>query len=118
VPPRGLDAVVRRSARPALVAAAAILLAGCGGEPAAPQPFGQKLQTATCTDWKEASPQQRQSAVDRLERTVAGPRKEGNTLPDDVAYSTLDARCKPDFARGFLLYELYIRAAGFESLSD
>jgi hypothetical protein len=48
---------------------------------------------------------------------VAGPRKEGNTLPDELAYSTLDARCKPDFARGFLLYELYIRAAGFESLS-
>jgi hypothetical protein len=30
-----------------------------------------------------------------------------------VAYSTLDARCKPDFARGFLLYQLYIRAAAF-----
>jgi hypothetical protein len=30
---------------------------------------------------------------------------------------SLDARCKPDFARGLLLYELYIRAAGFESLS-
>jgi hypothetical protein len=48
---------------------------------------------------------------------VAGPRQEGNTLPDEVAYSTLDGRCKPDFARGFLLYEIYIRAAGFESLS-
>jgi hypothetical protein len=109
---------VRRAARPAIAAAAAILLAGCGGEPAAPQPFGAKLQTATCTDWREASPQQRQSAVDRLESTVAGPRKEGNTLPDDVAYGTLDARCKPNFARGFLLYELYIRAAGFESISE
>jgi hypothetical protein len=108
---------VQRAARPALVAAAAILLAGCGGEPAAPQPFGAKLQTATCTDWREGSPQQRQSAVHRLKITVGGPRKEGNTLPDEVAYSTLDARCEPDFARGFLLYELYIRAAGFESLT-
>ena len=44
---------------------------------------------------------------------MAGPRKEGNTLPDDVAYNTLDARCKPEFARGFLLYQLYIRAAAF-----
>ena len=117
LPPSRLDAVVQRAARPALVAAAAILLAGCGGEPAAPQPFGVKLQTATCTDWRESTPQQRSSAVDQLERTVAGPRKEGNTLPDELAYTTLDARCKPDFARGFLLYELYIRAAGFESLS-
>ncbi|HMJ95753.1 MAG TPA: hypothetical protein VK486_07865 [Thermoleophilaceae bacterium] len=108
---------MQRAARPALVAAAAILLAGCGGEPVPAQPFGVKLQTADCTDWRESSPQQRRSAVDQLERTVAGPRKEGNTLPDELAYTTLDARCKPDFARGFLLYELYIRAAGFESLS-
>ena len=72
-----------------------------------------KLQVATCTDWRESSPQERQSAIDQLENAVAGPRKEGNTLPDDLAYTTLDARCKPSFARGFLLYQLYIRAAAF-----
>ncbi len=77
--------------------------------------FSKRLQSATCRDWAESSPQERQSAVDQLENVVAGPRKEGNTLPDDVAYETLDARCEADFARGFLLYELYIRAAGFES---
>jgi hypothetical protein len=109
---------VQRAPRQALVAAATLLLAGCGGEPAAPEQFSAKLQTATCTDWRKASPQARESAVDRLEATVAGPRKEGNTLPDDVAYTTLDERCKADFARGFLLYELYIRAAGFESLAE
>jgi hypothetical protein len=88
---------------------------GCGGDPVAQESFGKRLQSATCTDWKESSPQARESAVDRLENVVAGPRKEGNTLPDDVAYQTLDARCEPHLARGFLLYELYIRAAGFES---
>jgi hypothetical protein len=77
-----------------------------------------KLQVATCKDWRESSPQARQSAIDQLERTVAGPRKEGNTLPDDVAYTTLDARCKPEFARGFLLYQLYIRAAAFTSPTE
>jgi hypothetical protein len=76
------------------------------------------LQVADCQDWRESSPQQRKSAVEQLEETVAGPRKEGNTLPDDVAYSTLDARCKPDFARGFLLYQLYIRAAAFTPPSE
>jgi hypothetical protein len=90
-----------------------VLAAGCGGEPAAPEPFGVALQVADCKDWRDASPQQRESVIDQLERTVAGPRKEGNTLPDDVAYKTLDARCEPEFARGFLLYQLYIRAAAF-----
>jgi hypothetical protein len=94
------------------------LAAGCGGQPAAPEPFGVKLQIATCTDWHESSPQERQSAIDQLERAVAGPRKEGNTLDDDVAYRTLDARCEPTFARGFLLYQLYIRAAAFTPPSE
>ena len=76
------------------------------------------LQVADCQDWRDSSPQERQSAIDQLERAVAGPRKEGNTLSDDTAYKTLDARCKPEFARGFLLYQLYIRAAAFASYSE
>lgn len=104
---------MRRVAGSALVVATALSAAGCGGQPAAPEPFGVKLQVATCTDWHESSPQERQSAIDQLENAVAGPRKEGNTLPDDLAYSTIEARCKPRFAKGFLLYQLYIRAAAF-----
>ena len=77
------------------------------------QPFGVALQVADCDDWRAASPEERQSAIDQLETTVAGPRKEGNTLSDETAYRTLDVRCKPEFARGFLLYQLYIRAAAF-----
>jgi hypothetical protein len=76
------------------------------------------LQVADCDDWRASSPQERQSAIDQLESAVAGPRKEGNTLPDDVAYNTLDARCTPDFAHGFLLYQLYIRAAAFASYTE
>jgi hypothetical protein len=92
------------------------VVAGCGGgQPAAPEPFGVALQVADCGDWRESSPQERQSAIEQLKEAVAGPRKEGNTLSDDVAYSTLDARCEPDYARGFLLYQLYIRAAAFTS---
>ena len=71
------------------------------------------LQVADCGDWRESSPQERRSAVEQLKETVAGPRKEGNTLSDETAYRTLDARCEPEFARGFLLYQLYIRAAAF-----
>ena len=104
---------MRRAAGPAVAALAGLLIAGCGGQPAPAEPFGVALQVADCHDWRASSPQERQSAIDQLERTVAGPRKEGNTLSDDVAYETLDARCRPYFARGFLLYQLYIRAAAF-----
>jgi hypothetical protein len=93
-----------------------VLIAGCGGgQPASPEPFGVALQVADCRDWRESSPQERQSAIEQLEEAVAGSRKEGTTLKDDVAYSTLDARCEPGYARGFLLYQLYIRAAAFTS---
>jgi hypothetical protein len=101
-----------------------VLLAGCGGDSESPEaaaaiePFRFNMRTATCTDWKRSTPPERRSAVDRLERIVAGPRMEGNTLPDDVAYNTLDARCEPYLARAFLLYELYTRAAAFESVSE
>jgi hypothetical protein len=104
---------VRRLLGPAVAIAAVVVAAGCGGQPSAAEPFGVALQVADCEDWRASSPDQRQSAIDQLERAVAGPRDDGNTLKDDVAYNTLDARCKPEFARGFLLYQLYIRAAAF-----
>ena len=47
--------------------------------------------------------QARSNTVDRLEEIVAGPRMEGNTLPDDVAYQTLDTRASSNWRRGFLL---------------
>jgi hypothetical protein len=92
-----------------------LLVAGCGGQPAPAEPFGVALQVADCDDWRASSPQERQSAIDQLEETVAGPRSDGTTLKDDVAYDTLDARCKPAYAHAFLLYQLYIRAAAFAS---
>jgi hypothetical protein len=114
-----------RSAVAAICAAA--LVAGCGGDDpperaAAPAdgPLGRdaRLQTATCREWRAAPAHQRRTTVDRLEEVAAGPRKEGVTLEDDVAYETLEARCKPEFARGFLLYHLYNSAAGFRSLAE
>jgi hypothetical protein len=48
---------------------------------------------------------------------VAGPRRVGHTLPDDSAYEIIDSPCENSYARGFLLYEIYTRAAGFDSLT-
>jgi hypothetical protein len=110
--------------RPTVAAVcAAVLVAGCGGDDPperADGPLGRdaRLQTATCREWRAAPAHQRRNTVDRLEEVAAGPRKEGVTLEDDVAYETLEARCKPEFARGFLLYHLYNSAAGFRSLAE
>ena len=97
-----------------------VLVAGCGSDAPGPQggPLGpgKQLQTATCGHWTKASERQRANTVDRLEEVAAGPRQEGGTLPDTLGYATLAARCKPDYAMGFLLYELYNRAAAFRSL--
>jgi hypothetical protein len=101
-----------------VAASATVAASGCGGQPAPAAPFGVALQVADCDDWRAAGPQERQSVIDQLEEAVAGPRHEGNTLSDDAAYNTLDARCKPGFAHGFVLYQLYIRAAAFTSYSE
>jgi hypothetical protein len=109
----------------ALAVCAAVLVAGCGGDEPAPEPAAEgplgpsaRLQTATCREWRAAPHEQRALTVDRLEEIAAGPRREGGTLPDDVAFETLQARCGPKLARGFLLYDIYNRAAGFRSLAE
>jgi hypothetical protein len=115
----------RHRGRATLAAAAsALALGGClGGTNDAPPdeagPLGAdaKLQAATCTDWRHASLRERYLTVDRLEEVVAGPTKVGRTLPDQRAYDIIDARCENRYARGFLLYEIYTRAAGFDSLT-
>jgi hypothetical protein len=33
------------------------------------------------------------------------------------SYEIIDSRCENSYARGFLLYEIYTRAAGFDSLT-
>ena len=81
---------MRRLAGPALVAlACALAAAGCGGQPAEAEPFGVALQVADCQDWRDSSPQERQSAIDQLERTVKGPRNEATALDDDEANKIL-----------------------------
>jgi hypothetical protein len=108
-----------------LALALALALPGClggdDGDAPPPQagPLGAsaKLQSSTCTDWRRASLRERMLTVDRLEEVVAGPRNVGHTLADDRAYDILDSRCENSYARGFLLYEIYTRAAGFDSLT-
>jgi hypothetical protein len=94
--------------------------AGCGGSkakgpPAAPLP---SLQAANCVQWRAIDRDRRLATVRAMTRAVGGPTNGGRgaTLPDERAYRLFENVCRNYFARHFLLYELYNRAAGFQSL--
>jgi len=72
---------------------------------------------ADCTDWNDASVEQRQIIVDALAKTEGRPTTGavGATLPDKEAYDLLDRACVDEFARAFKLYKVYVRGAAFQS---
>lgn len=81
---------------------------------------GAPLQRATCSDWNAASGADRALAVSALATTVGGPTEfkgvRGTKLNEAESYQLLDRACAGSIARNFLLYQLYIRAAGFRAL--
>jgi hypothetical protein len=118
---------VRRVPRQAVAAgAAALVLAGCGEDERAPRERpappgtlgGVRLQSATCQHWNAAGEAERARAIRGLTEAVSGPtpRGEATTLADHEVRRLLDNQCTARHARHFLLYEIYIRAAGFKSL--
>ena len=80
---------------------------------------GRSLQQARCSQWRAASPAQRRALTRVLAATVGGPsgNARGTTLPGDRAAALLDRACASPIARHFLLYELYTRAAAFNTLA-
>jgi len=81
---------------------------------------GKPLQKADCTDWLAASEVERTGAVAALRRNVGGAtgvgRSSGVTMPDTEAVALFDRACAGPIARHWLLYVLYTRAAGFQSV--
>jgi len=98
-------------------------LLGCGGTTHATI-FSNKntapLQTTTCGDWRSANETQRMQIIYGLASaaTKADPENYGPTLSERAAYSLFDSRCAPSFAGGFLLYEIYNRAASFQAIGQ
>jgi hypothetical protein len=78
---------------------------------------GHPLQQADCTDWNAGTGAQRAAVVDSLRATVGGATGYGPavTLPNDQAVALFGRACAGTIARGWLLYSLYTRAAGFQS---
>jgi len=120
-----------RPVRAAAGLASAALLAGCGaGAEPAPRPAaapqveprrsvalidGKALQSARCTQWRRGSSHERAAIVSTLQAVVGGPTPYGraSALAPRDATALFDRACSRAYARSFLLYELYTRAAAF-----
>jgi hypothetical protein len=107
------------------VVAGTLALTSGGAEHAArpalpPRIDGVSLQSANCTNWWAGSEAERRGAIAGLTRSIGGPTPygPGTTLPDAKVHALFDRVCAPSFTRHFMLYEIYIRAAGFKSLGQ
>jgi hypothetical protein len=95
---------------------AAALAAGCGGgdssspPPVPGTPSGLELSArqADCTDWKEATVDQRGATIEAIREFEGGPTTGGTgaVLADEDAYELFQNYCSEDFARAFKLYKL------------
>jgi hypothetical protein len=108
------------------VLACAVALAACGGSgdgPPEQSGFARQvpdLNKYACEDWAKADPAARRAVIDKIQEFAGGNvtgdqgvRSRGNVLEDEQAYSLFENRCRPAYARGFLLYKLYTAAAAF-----
>jgi hypothetical protein len=81
---------------------------------------GVALQQARCRQWLAGTSAQRAAIVDVLHDVVGGPTPYGpaRALSASDATALFDRRCAHPYARGWLLYELYTRAAAFSGAMD
>jgi hypothetical protein len=78
---------------------------------------GVPLQQARCAQWNAGTTAERDKVVGALTYSVGGstPYGPGTTLSSVQAHSLFERACSSPIAQHWLLYELYIRAAGFRS---
>ena len=121
--PRRLALALAAAAAAAGVAAGVVALTGSGTAerslPAGPVLLGgAPLQAANCNTWWRAGEAEKGAAIRALSRSIGGstPYGPGTTLPDARVHRLFDTVCAPSFTSHFLLYEIYVRAAGFKSL--
>lgn len=123
---RSVQAAVAALAVAGLAFAAAFPAATHTGHAAraAPHPSGVALiggvpiQQARCSQWNAGGVAERDAVVAALASSVGGFSTgggRGTTLTSGESYRLFNRACASPIARGFLLYELYIRAAGFRS---
>jgi hypothetical protein len=75
------------------------------------------LQSAHCVQWNAGTAGERDRVAAALSASVGGatPYGPGTTLTSAQTHTLFDNACANPIAQHWLLYELYIRAAGFRS---
>jgi len=121
--PLGRAAAVLAAIAALAATASLVMPAQHSGHPVAPRvaasaelATGVPLQRARCADWWRMTGEQRTALFGVLRGTVGGPSTSGGrgtTLTDAQATRLFDNNCANQVASGFLLYALYVRAAGF-----
>jgi hypothetical protein len=78
---------------------------------------GLPLQSARCVQWNAGTGAERDRVAAALAHSVGGASTygRGTTLTISQAHTLFDNACASPIAQHWLLYELYIRAAGFRS---
>jgi hypothetical protein len=82
---------------------------------------GVQLQQARCIQWNAGTADQRANVAAALSYSVGGASTSGGrgtTLTSSEAHTLFDRACSSPIAANWLLYELYIRAAGFRSYAQ
>ena len=76
------------------------------------------LGTTTCADWQGAGVDRRLTTIDalRVAATSPDPENRGATLARADAYAVFQQACSTRLSRPVLLYEIYNRAASFQSV--
>ena len=78
---------------------------------------GVPLQSAHCAQWNAGTAKERDDVAGALAWSVGGatPYGRGTTLSTAETHTLFDRSCANPIAQNWLLYELYIRAAGLRS---
>ena len=80
---------------------------------------GSVASLAQCSDWNDGTAAERLATIADIRGQVNQAGADGPTpdLNDEDASALFERACANDYAAGFRLYKLYLRAASFDSLS-
>jgi hypothetical protein len=114
---------------PISIATALVLVAATGCRstssvrmPEAESQIDVPIRLVRCTDWNQATVEERRGTLRQLKSFAGGPvvgggaepaHGTGAVLEDEQAYDLLSNTCKQSYARAFKLYKLYERGASF-----